>query len=393
MITQKGTSRINCWCPTLFNHLKLSHQGYSFNWLEMELTEYHQAAIKQNMDVSISAMDSSFADNHLYHQIQIRTILFRLTASSQGTKNVQTRSCWVLNHPATVHMKNMITFNKQESYMKVFSTTIVLSIIVLFMLLQNAVIYNSLKTSHDDDGGGLCACDQCVRDLNDDDWFFIRYNPTIPTMLNKKNSVLKKDVYRWWKGLQIDTSKHVYTDLVDTLFALFPDEEHYSDASLDRCRTCAVVGNSGNLLKSHYGELIDSHDFVIRINKGPTKGYERDVGSKTTHRIIYPESAVDIDNSTHLILVPFKILDLRWLISIFTTKHIIRTYTKVKSTLSADMDRVNVFGFGARSDGNWHHYFDRTLAHFSRGSHGGDFENETMNELQRRNKIFKYNGL
>ncbi|XP_056597338.1 CMP-N-acetylneuraminate-beta-galactosamide-alpha-2,3-sialyltransferase 1-like isoform X2 [Triplophysa dalaica] len=330
-------------------------------------------------------------------------------------------------------MKNMITFNKQESHMKVISTTIVFSIIVLFMFLQNAVIYNSLQTSYDDDGGGLCACDQCVRDLNDDDWFFMRYNPTIPTMLNKKNSVLKKDVYRWWKGLQIDSSKHVYTDLVDTLFALFPDEEHYSDASLDRCRTCAVVGNSGNLLKSQYGELIDSHDFVIRINKGPTKGYERDVGSKTTHRIIYPESAVDIDESTNLILVPFKILDLRWLISIFTTKHITSTYTDVKGSLNADMDRVmivhpafikyvydnwsqrhgrypstgfitlilalhicdevNVFGFGARSDGNWHHYFDSTLAHFSRGSHGGDFENITMNELQLRKKIFKYKGL
>ncbi|KAI7798684.1 CMP-N-acetylneuraminate-beta-galactosamide-alpha-2,3-sialyltransferase 1-like [Triplophysa rosa] len=329
----------------------------------------------------------------------------------------------------------MITFNKQESYIKVFSTTIFFSIIFLFMFLQNAVIYNSLQTSDDDDddGGGLCACDQCVRDLNDDDWFFMRYSPTIPTMLNKKNSVLKKDVYRWWKGLQIDGSEHVYTDLVDTLFALFPDEEHYLDASLDRCRTCAVVGNSGNLLKSQYGELIDSHDLVIRINKGPTKGYEGDVGSKTTHRIIYPESAVDIDKSTHLIIVPFKILDLRWLISIFTTKHITRTYTNVKSTLNADMDRVmivhpafikyvydnwsqrhgrypstgfislilalhicdevKVFGFGARSDGNWHHYFDRTLAHFSRGSHGGDFENKTMNELQRRNKIFMYKGI
>ncbi|KAL0150892.1 hypothetical protein M9458_053811, partial [Cirrhinus mrigala] len=60
------------------------------------------------------------------------------------------------------------------------------------------------------------------------------------------------------------------------------------------------------------------------INKGPTEGFERDVGSKTTHRIIYPESAVDMDNSTHLVLIPFKTLDLQWLISVFTTKHIDR---------------------------------------------------------------------
>ncbi|KAL0166904.1 hypothetical protein M9458_038748, partial [Cirrhinus mrigala] len=58
------------------------------------------------------------------------------------------------------------------------------------------------------------------------------------------------------------------------------------------------------------------------INKGPTEGYEKNVGSKTTHRILYPESAVDVDNSTHLVLLPFKIKDMRWLISVFTTKHI-----------------------------------------------------------------------
>lgn len=130
-------------------------------------------------------------------------------------------SCWVLNHPATVHMKNMITFNKQESYTKVFSTTIVFSIIVLFMFLQNAVIYNSLQTSDDDDGGGLCACDQCVRDLNDDDWFFIRFNPTIPTMLNKKNSVLKKDVYRWWKVSKFPFISNMKHDLCILCFGQF----------------------------------------------------------------------------------------------------------------------------------------------------------------------------
>ncbi|XP_051948784.1 CMP-N-acetylneuraminate-beta-galactosamide-alpha-2,3-sialyltransferase 1-like isoform X2 [Xyrauchen texanus] len=260
----------------------------------------------------------------------------------------------------------------------------------------------------------------------------MRYNPTVPPLLNRRNSVLQADVYKWWKGLQRESLKTSYTDVVDRLFDLFPDEEHYSDGGLERCRTCAVVGNSGNLLRSHYGQLIDNHDFIIRINKGPTKGYERDVGSKTTHRLIYPESAVDMDNSTHLVLLPFKIKDMRWLISAFTTKHITRSYVALKPTINADMDKVmilhpafikyvyeswlhkhgkypstgfitiifalhicdevNVFGFGARSDGKWHHYFDRSLTHFSSGNHGGDFENKTMNELLKRNKIFMYKG-
>ncbi|XP_065137859.1 CMP-N-acetylneuraminate-beta-galactosamide-alpha-2,3-sialyltransferase 1-like isoform X1 [Paramisgurnus dabryanus] len=319
----------------------------------------------------------------------------------------------------------MIASNKVSLYVKAFFITVVFSIISLFMFLQHAAII--VEDSR------LCACDRCVRDLKDDDWFLKRFNPTIQTMMNKNNRMLKKDVYRWWKGLQPISSKQAFEDVVDTLFELFPDEDHYVETNLYRCRTCAVVGNSGNLLKSHYGELIDNHDFVLRINKGPTKGYERDVGSKTTHRIIYPESAVNLGNLTHLVLVPFKILDLRWLISVFTTKHIKRTYKQVQSTVDADIDRVmivhpafikyvydswaekhgrypstgfltlilalhicdkvDVFGFGAQSNGRWHHYFDKSLNHFSRGMHGGDFENETMHELLLRNKICMYKGL
>ncbi|XP_050992982.1 CMP-N-acetylneuraminate-beta-galactosamide-alpha-2,3-sialyltransferase 1 [Labeo rohita] len=324
----------------------------------------------------------------------------------------------------------MGSFTKQKSsYIRAIFT---FGVFFLFMFFQNAVIYVFLKQSADSSRGGLCACDKCVTDLNDKDWFILRFNPTVPFLLNRRNSVLRASVYRWWTALQRESSKVNYTDVVDTLFSLFPDKEHYSDAGPDRCRTCAVVGNSGNLLRSHYGPLIDLHDFVIRINMGPTEGYEKDVGSKTTHRILYPESAVDVDNSTHLVLLPFKIKDMRWLISVFTTKHITHTYTKVRPTINANRDKVmiihpefikyvyeswlqkhgrypstgfitlifalhicdqvDVFGFGAKGDGNWHHYFDKSLTQFSRGPHGGDFENKTMNELLLVNKISMHKG-
>ena len=45
-------------------------------------------------------------------------------------------------------------------------------------------------------------------------------------------------------------------------------------------RSCAVVGNSGILLNSSYGRLIDQHDLVIRANLQAVKGYERDVGTR-----------------------------------------------------------------------------------------------------------------
>nr|DAD48582.1 TPA_asm: hypothetical protein HUJ06_018519 [Nelumbo nucifera] len=43
-----------------------------------------------------------------------------------------------------------------------------------------------------------------------------------------------------------------------------------------------VVGNSGILLKAEYGEFIDSHEFVIRLNNARIEGFQRNVGSKTS---------------------------------------------------------------------------------------------------------------
>lgn len=46
--------------------------------------------------------------------------------------------------------------------------------------------------------------------------------------------------------------------------------------------SCAVVTNSGALLRHEYGAEIDAHDHVIRFNWAPTSGFEKWVGHKTT---------------------------------------------------------------------------------------------------------------
>ncbi|KAG0609912.1 hypothetical protein M758_7G023200 [Ceratodon purpureus] len=53
-------------------------------------------------------------------------------------------------------------------------------------------------------------------------------------------------------------------------------------AAQRRYASCAVVGNSGILLNSTYGEAIDAHEAVVRLNNARAKGFETHVGRKTT---------------------------------------------------------------------------------------------------------------
>ena len=48
----------------------------------------------------------------------------------------------------------------------------------------------------------------------------------------------------------------------------------------------AIVGNSPKVLEQDHGDFIDSHDIVIRCNKGTYKGYEKHVGSRTDYRVV-----------------------------------------------------------------------------------------------------------
>ncbi|XP_059527309.1 alpha-N-acetylgalactosaminide alpha-2,6-sialyltransferase 2 isoform X2 [Myotis daubentonii] len=48
------------------------------------------------------------------------------------------------------------------------------------------------------------------------------------------------------------------------------------------CIRCAVVGNGGILNGSRQGPNIDAHDYVFRLNGAVIKGFEKDVGTKTS---------------------------------------------------------------------------------------------------------------
>lgn len=62
----------------------------------------------------------------------------------------------------------------------------------------------------------------------------------------------------------------------------YPNNDKFE---INQFSSTAVVGNSGSLLGSEFGDQIDDHECIIRFNNAPIEGYEKDVGKKTTFRI------------------------------------------------------------------------------------------------------------
>uniref|UniRef100_A0A146P5B4 CMP-N-acetylneuraminate-beta-1,4-galactoside alpha-2,3-sialyltransferase n=1 Tax=Fundulus heteroclitus TaxID=8078 RepID=A0A146P5B4_FUNHE len=83
------------------------------------------------------------------------------------------------------------------------------------------------------------------------------------------------------------------------------------------CRRCIVVGNGGILYNKSLGSRIDEYDVVVRLNEAPVRGYNRDVGTKTTLRITYPEGAIQkpesYEEDSLFVFSAFKPLDFKWL--------------------------------------------------------------------------------
>ncbi|XP_065096643.1 CMP-N-acetylneuraminate-poly-alpha-2,8-sialyltransferase [Paramisgurnus dabryanus] len=74
-------------------------------------------------------------------------------------------------------------------------------------------------------------------------------------------------------------------NVTHTLHSLLPE---VSPLKNKKFKTCAVVGNSGILLKSRCGKEIDNHDFVIRCNLAPLEEFSVDVGLKSDFTTMNP---------------------------------------------------------------------------------------------------------
>ncbi|XP_035277159.1 ST3 beta-galactoside alpha-2,3-sialyltransferase 3b isoform X5 [Anguilla rostrata] len=83
------------------------------------------------------------------------------------------------------------------------------------------------------------------------------------------------------------------------------------------CKRCIIVGNGGILANKSLGSQIDEYDVVVRLNEAPVNGFQKDVGSKTTIRITYPEGAIQkperYEKDSLFVFSAFKPQDFRWL--------------------------------------------------------------------------------
>ena len=58
--------------------------------------------------------------------------------------------------------------------------------------------------------------------------------------------------------------------------------------------SCALVGNSGAMKEKKYGQYIDTHDFVARVNALPTRRFEQNLGNKTSLRVMSFKISKDV---------------------------------------------------------------------------------------------------
>ncbi|KAG8562401.1 hypothetical protein GDO81_015663 [Engystomops pustulosus] len=258
---------------------------------------------------------------------------------------------------------------------------------------------SSLQLSKD------CSCRHCLRQPGGSTWFDSHYNAAISPVWTLENQELPTDVQHWWMMLQPSVPVPQHPRDLDPTFPDHPAKPLQAARPL-LCRRCAV------------------------INQAPTLGFENDVGSRTTHHFMYPESAKNLPTNVSFVLVPFKALDLLWITSALSTGQIRFTYAPVKAFLRVDKDKVqiynpaffkyihdrwtehhgrypstgmlvlffalhvcdevNVFGFGADNRGNWHHYWEnnRYAGEFRKtGVHDADFEAQLIDTLTREGKI------
>lgn len=232
-------------------------------------------------------------------------------------------------------------------------------------------------------------------------WFAEKFEETIKPVWCQDNRMLSQHVFKWWNSIQ--PGNETLTEVVDLLDSIGPGDGGLNTPAMkDRCCRCAIVGNSANIINSQYGEFIDAHSLIFRMNKCPSDNFKAHVGSKTTHYFAYPESFYqEYVREASLVFVPFKASDLQWLRNNLKAVNSTRFEANHSASRGQNLDNdkvlvynpqlmwhtkkhwgiekglypstgflavifafhvcdeVNIFGFGPNRLGYWDHYYDK----------------------------------
>lgn len=143
----------------------------------------------------------------------------------------------------------------------------------------------------------FCRNIACIKKYNA--WFRVRYDPNIALFITPQNSDFL------FNRIDNSAQREAAKEMIAMLATKHVQQKPVSPIS------CAVVGNSGNLLHSNYGQQIDAHTYVFRMNNAPVQGYEKDVGTRTTHHVAHSNTPSIRDygvlTATYMIIDDFGI--------------------------------------------------------------------------------------
>lgn len=232
------------------------------------------------------------------------------------------------------------------------------------------------------------------------------------------------EVLAWWsRQIAEEDLSGISRTAAESMFAQI-DRQDPMFSMLDRRKICAVVGASRNLLGSQYGNLIDAHKVVFRINRAPTEAFEEDVGERATHHVMWPRSLEpgQYDPEAFLLISPVTANNPGVLEQIVTlarhelgwdlervriihpefVRYVHQRWTGTRGSYPSTgfitlmlalhvCDEVDVFGFGADADGRWDRYYEDVIED-PRPFHPVDVEGEIRNKLEESGLIKVYRG-
>ncbi|KAK1138455.1 alpha-N-acetylgalactosaminide alpha-2,6-sialyltransferase 1-like [Acipenser oxyrinchus oxyrinchus] len=139
---------------------------------------------------------------------------------------------------------------------------------------------------HRDPSAKKTTCPESIRSRSAEiDWFKQLFIPDISLFMHKEHFNDEE-----WKRLEhfnppygwMGTNYTEVKQAVELIPGLKEQKVLLSTKRNDGCIRCAAVGNGGILNGSRKGAEIDSHDYVFRVNGAVIKGFEDDVGVRTS---------------------------------------------------------------------------------------------------------------